>query len=64
AISCGIYGYPLQQAADIAVKEIIVFLDSHPGKLETVFISCFNQDAISAFSKALEKYKGKSGEAA
>jgi len=59
AISCGVYGYPLQQAAGIAVQEITTFLTAHPGKIETVFISCFNQAATSAFSKALRKYERK-----
>ncbi|MCI5212584.1 MAG: O-acetyl-ADP-ribose deacetylase, partial [Candidatus Electrothrix sp. ATG2] len=35
AISCGIYGYPLQQAADIAIREITAFLNAHPGHLDT-----------------------------
>ena len=61
AISCGVYGYPLQQAADIAVQEITTFLAAHPGKIATVSISCFNQETITAFSKALRKYERKDG---
>ena len=59
AISCGVYGYPLEQAADIAIREIMDFLNAHPGKITTVSISGFNQAAISAFSKALRKYERK-----
>ena len=29
AISCGIYGYPVEDAATIAVREVRAFLDEH-----------------------------------
>ncbi|XCN71668.1 MAG: O-acetyl-ADP-ribose deacetylase [Candidatus Electrothrix aestuarii] len=61
AISCGVYGYPLEQAADIAVKEIMTFLGTHPGKFETIFVCCFNPATASACSKALRKHEGKKG---
>ncbi|WP_339132847.1 MAG: O-acetyl-ADP-ribose deacetylase [Candidatus Electrothrix sp. GW3-4] len=61
AISCGVYGYPLPQAADIAVREIATFLHAHPGKIATVSICCFNQAAISAFTQALSRYDGENG---
>ncbi|MCI5139785.1 MAG: O-acetyl-ADP-ribose deacetylase, partial [Candidatus Electrothrix sp. AR1] len=38
AISSGAYRYPLWQAADIAVREVITFLNVNPGKLATVSI--------------------------
>ena len=61
AISCGVYGYPLQQAADIAVKEITIFLNAHPGRFKTIFICCFNPATASACSKALRRNEGKKG---
>ncbi|HKJ84005.1 MAG TPA: macro domain-containing protein [Mariprofundaceae bacterium] len=30
AISCGVYGFPLGQAADIAVREVRGYLKAHP----------------------------------
>lgn len=59
AISCGVYGYPIKQATDIAVREITDFLNAHPGKIASVSICCFNPATTSAFSKALRKYERK-----
>ena len=53
AISCGIYGYPLDQAAGIAVRETRSFLNSHP-ELEKVSLVCFGTDVLQAYRKALE----------
>ena len=38
AISCGIYGYPLEDAATIAVREVRAFLHQHdvPGRVVLV----------------------------
>ena len=53
AISCGIYGYPLDQAAGIAVRETRSFLSCHP-EFEKVFLVCFGADVLQAYRKALE----------
>ena len=53
AISCGIYGYPLDLAAAIAVKETRSFLNSHP-ELEKVFLACFDAEVLRAYRQALE----------
>jgi O-acetyl-ADP-ribose deacetylase (regulator of RNase III) len=52
AISCGIYGYPPDQAAPIAVREVRNFLagDNH---LETVYLVCFGGDVREAYEQAL-----------
>lgn len=52
AISCGIYGYPPDQAARIAVREVRNFLagDNH---LETVYLVCFGGDVREAYEQAL-----------
>lgn len=39
-ISTGVYGYPIEEAAKIAVREVRTFLESHPD-LEVVFC-CFS----------------------
>lgn len=54
AISCGVYGYPLDQAAEIAVKTINTFLAENDQPAE-VYIACFNQPVQDAFSKALQQ---------
>lgn len=38
AISCGVYGYPIDQATKIAVKTVQTFLDSHDSIEQVVFV--------------------------
>jgi O-acetyl-ADP-ribose deacetylase (regulator of RNase III) len=51
AISCGIYGYPLEEAAAIAVREIRGFGDTR-GVVEEVKLVAFGDDVYSAFRVA------------
>lgn len=57
AISCGIYGYPVKQAAEIAVKEVSAFLDMHP-EIESVDFVCFTDDVFKAYQEAMELLLG------
>lgn len=52
AISCGIYGYPVEQAATIAVSEVAGFL-RNGGAVERVEFVCFSQDVLDAYERAL-----------
>jgi O-acetyl-ADP-ribose deacetylase (regulator of RNase III) len=54
AISCGAYGYPLEQATEIAVRETRRFLDEHDG-IDRVIFACFGDDVASAYRSALER---------
>ncbi|MCB1777807.1 MAG: O-acetyl-ADP-ribose deacetylase [Candidatus Competibacteraceae bacterium] len=54
AISCGIYGYPLEQAAHIAVREVRNFL-ARDDRIETVYLVCFGEDVNQAYAKALRE---------
>ncbi|PIE72184.1 MAG: O-acetyl-ADP-ribose deacetylase [Deltaproteobacteria bacterium] len=56
AISCGAYGFPLEEAARIAINTIQNVLDEN-GKPDTIFIVCFNAQTRSAFTRALHEYK-------
>jgi O-acetyl-ADP-ribose deacetylase (regulator of RNase III) len=38
AISCGVYGYPLEAACRIAVDTTLTFLTDHPGLQRVVFV--------------------------
>lgn len=38
AISCGVYGYPMNAAADIAIRSAVDFLESHPDFELVVFV--------------------------
>ena len=54
AISCGVYGYPLEQAAHIAVQEVRNFL-ARDDRIETVYLVCFGEDVNQAYAKALRE---------
>lgn len=53
AISCGIYGYPIAQAAMIAVKETANFLERHQ-ELEKVIFVCFDESVYQAYQHAMD----------
>ena len=53
AISAGVYRYPLDQAAAVAVKAVRAFLAEHGGPVETVTFVCFSQPVKDAFDQAL-----------
>lgn len=52
AISCGVYGYPVEEACKVALREIENFLESHP-EMERVVLVAFGDDVYEAYSKLL-----------
>jgi O-acetyl-ADP-ribose deacetylase len=50
AISTGIYGYPMEEAARIAVREIWEFLE-RPGPVKEVRVVLFDEEALRAFER-------------
>lgn len=52
AISCGIYGYPISQAATIAIKETANFIELH-NQLETVYFVCFDDATYEAYQQTI-----------
>jgi O-acetyl-ADP-ribose deacetylase (regulator of RNase III) len=55
AISCGIYGYPLDRAATIAVHETATFLE-RDSRIDRVYLVCFGEDVHEAYVRALARY--------
>lgn len=55
SISTGNYGYPLQEAAPVAVGAIQDFL-SNDLSIEKVTIVCFNEHAYATYKKAVEEW--------
>ncbi len=53
AISAGVYGYPLAQAAAVAITATRAALDAHPDVEEARFW-LFGDDAYAAFERALD----------
>ena len=54
AISCGVYGYPVEQAACIAVTTVRDFLDGSNCP-ELVHLCCFGEAVTKAYQKALNR---------
>ncbi|HRD67320.1 MAG TPA: O-acetyl-ADP-ribose deacetylase [Candidatus Competibacter sp.] len=54
AISCGVYGYPLDEAARIAVREVRSFL-ANEDRIETVYLVCFGEAVHDAYRQALQE---------
>jgi O-acetyl-ADP-ribose deacetylase len=55
AISCGVYGYPIISAAQIAIETIV----QHRNKLENldhIIFACFNNDVKNALKQALSRH--------
>jgi len=52
AISCGVYGYPLDQAAQIAVREVRSFLAGND-RIQTVNLVCFGEEVRQAYEQAM-----------
>lgn len=53
AISCGIYGYPIPEAARIAVQTTAACLQTEPSI--TVTFACFGDDVLLAYQFALRE---------
>ncbi len=52
AISCGVYGYPVSQAAAIAINETVNFLKLH-NVIESITFVCFDETIFDAYTHAL-----------
>ncbi len=57
AISTGVYGFPVDRAARIAVREVTSYLDGHPD-IDQVKLVCFGEQALSEFTTALTEISG------
>lgn len=52
AISCGIYGYPIEQAARIAIQTIKNFIKENDS-LKKVILCCFSEHDYQVYKKTL-----------
>jgi O-acetyl-ADP-ribose deacetylase (regulator of RNase III) len=53
SISTGVYGFPVERAANIAVREVVHFLAKSDTPQEVLLV-CFSDRACEAYSTALE----------
>jgi O-acetyl-ADP-ribose deacetylase (regulator of RNase III) len=54
AISCGAYGYPIDKAAAIAVRECFDFAEAHPA-IEQITFALFGPGALAAYEAELAR---------
>jgi O-acetyl-ADP-ribose deacetylase (regulator of RNase III) len=54
AISCGIYGYPVADAARIAVRTVAGFLAAEQ-TIQRVVLACFGSDVLDAYRLAVRQ---------
>lgn len=55
AISCGVYGYPIPEAAGIAVQTTAACLETAPSIIKVVF-ACFGDEVLQAYENALRAF--------
>jgi O-acetyl-ADP-ribose deacetylase (regulator of RNase III) len=55
AISTGIYGYPVDEATEVAVRETRAFVAANPDALDRVVFVCFGDAALQAYQKVLAR---------
>ncbi len=55
AISCGIFAYPVNQAAEIAVNEVRDFLAVNE---IIVYLTCFGDEIYTAYQQAVQQLSG------
>jgi len=54
AISCGVYGYPVEAAAEIAVAEARAFLEAE-ARIERIIFALIDEAALAAYRRLLER---------
>lgn len=60
SISTGAYGYPVDEAAPIALKTVVDYLKEHP-EVELVRFVLFTKDVLDAYRRALEDLAAREG---
>jgi O-acetyl-ADP-ribose deacetylase (regulator of RNase III) len=54
AISCGVYGYPIEEASEIAVNTSCSFLDNDPS-IEKILFTLFSQHDYDIYLETIKK---------
>jgi len=55
AISCGVFAYPPDQAAELAINTVKLWLEEYPAVLAEVVFALFGPDFEIAYSRVLDK---------
>ena len=57
AISCGVYGYPIGDASEIALKTTLDYIEYHPDIHKVIFV-LFSQKDLEVYKTALDHLTG------
>jgi len=52
-ISTGIYGYPKEEAATVAIDTVRDYMAAHPGRIEEISFVCFDEENYRLYQKKL-----------
>lgn len=55
SISTGAYGYPLEEAANVAIQAVTAVIQSNPNAFDEVRFVLFGQDAFNVYQQAVQK---------
>lgn len=56
AISCGVYHFPVDRAARIAMNSIMACLNENP-EMKAVYLVCFGEAVLAAYNEQFKKLK-------
>jgi O-acetyl-ADP-ribose deacetylase len=59
SISTGVYGYPIEEAAEIAVRTVATWLHDHTGPVRIAKLLQFSERDHQVYRKYAEKLRGK-----
>lgn len=54
-ISTGVYGYPIEEAAEVSLRAVESWLDAHPDVIMDVYFCCFREKELDAYKKLLQQ---------
>jgi O-acetyl-ADP-ribose deacetylase len=58
SISTGVYGYPIQKAAEVALRTILGVLSQRPGDFDEVKMVLFSKADLDVYEKTRKKLEG------
>lgn len=60
SISTGVYRYPIQKAAKIAIRTVRAFVEETPKSLQRVIFCCYSEEDRQVYEEVLSQNRGES----